>query len=161
MNISIFRPHNVYGPNMGLKHVVPQFIMEFLKHNDKSEKASINVKGSLKAVRAFCFVQDIVKGIQLLAKLNSGVNVYNLGNTKTLSMKELLSEISLILKKDYVISENSDTHFGGTRLRCPDIRKAESIGFLPEVEIQEGLKHTIDWYKKNYSTLTDLSNTTY
>ena len=66
MNISIFRPHNVYGTDMGLKHVIPEFIMEFLNKEEKNKIQLKLVKGQLESVRAFCYVSDIIDGINLL-----------------------------------------------------------------------------------------------
>ena len=154
MDISVFRPHNVYGPNMGLKHVIPEFIMEFLKEPSQSACAKINVKGNLKAVRAFCYVDDIVKGIKLIADKNKGVNVYNLGNSQTITMTELLQNISLLLERNFEISENKDVHLGGTLLRCPDIKKAQALGFKPIISLPVGLQRTVDWYVSNHAVLT-------
>ena len=156
-NISIFRPHNVYGPDMGLQHVVPQFIMEFLK-NKKNDIASIDVKGSLDAIRSFCYVDDIVAGIKLLSEVNEGVNVYNIGTNHKVSMKDLLDEIAKISNKDYKINHNDDQHIGGTKLRCPDISKISDLGYLPTHTLSQGLKNTYQWYEKNYEILS--KNTT-
>ena len=38
------------------------------------------MKGQLESVRAFCYVSDIIDGINIIAELNKGVNVYNIGN---------------------------------------------------------------------------------
>ena len=154
MDISVFRPHNVYGPNMGLKHVIPEFIMEFLKEKSQSACAKIHVKGNLKAVRAFCYVDDIVNGIKLIADKNKGVNVYNLGSSQTITMKELLQNISLLLERNFEIAEDKDTHLGGTLLRCPDIKKAKALGFKPTISLPFGLQRTVDWYVTNYANLT-------
>ena len=153
MDIGIFRPHNVYGPNMGLKHVIPEFIMEFLKEQNLQTQAEIRVKGNLEAVRAFCYVDDIVSGIKLIADKNKGVNVYNLGNSKTISMQKLLQEISVVLDRNFKIVKNTNTHLGGTSLRCPDIKKAQTLGFEPAISLSEGLQRTVDWYVSNYSDL--------
>ena len=156
-NISIFRPHNVYGPDMGLQHVIPQFIMEFLK-NKTQKVAEINTKGSLDAIRSFCYVDDIVDGIKILSEKNDGVNVYNIGTDHRVSIKDLLDEISKISKKDFLIANSDDQHPGGTKLRCPDISKISKLGFKPKNSLQFGLKKTFEWYENNYSALS--KNTT-
>jgi len=151
-NISIFRPHNVYGPDMGLQHVVPQFIMEFLK-NKSEDQAKIDVKGSLDAIRSFCYVDDIVAGIKLLSEKNDGVNVYNIGTNHKVSMSDLLDEISTISKTEYQINQNDNQHIGGTKLRCPDISKISELGFNPIYSLNQGLTNTYEWYENNYETL--------
>jgi UDP-glucose 4-epimerase len=162
MNVSIFRPHNVYGPDMGLKHVIPQFVMQFLEKlsiNDK--KMVIEAKGSLSADRAFCHVNDIIEGIRLISEKNEDVNVYNIGSMEKTKISELIKEISKFFGKDYEVNSISNTHIGGAESRCPDISKISKLGFKPKLSLKEGLSTTIDWYKKNYSELIKVSNTIY
>lgn len=161
MNISIFRPHNVFGPDMGLQHVIPQFIMEFLRQIDGEDEVRIETKGSLDAIRAFCYVDDIVRGLILLSEKNSGVNVYNIGNTHRVTMSELLSEIGSVMKCDYTVLAGRDEHIGGSMLRCPDITKIINLGFECSVPLSEGLLKTIDWYQDNLSKLTRIDNQIY
>lgn len=159
-NISIFRPHNVFGPDMGLQHVVPQFIMEFLKSENK-ELAEINTKGSLDAIRAFCYVDDIVNGLKIIRNKNEGVNVFNIGNDEKVSMRDLLERIANLTTKKYSILSNHDEHAGGTKLRCPDISKIKSLGYCPQYSLDDGLSITVNWYKKNYNELSKYKNEKY
>lgn len=161
MDISIFRPHNVYGPNMGLKHVIPEFIMEFLKAPSENDCVEINTKGPLNSTRAFCYVDDIVRGIELLKNFNKGVNVYNIGNTDIMSMSELLAEISNIINVKFNIANNHNSHRGGTMKRCPDIKKAKILGFNPTVGIRSGLVETINWYRAHHDELVTKKNGVY
>jgi UDP-glucose 4-epimerase len=161
MNMSIFRPHNVFGPDMGLQHVIPQFLMQFISQTDIDSEILVNVKGSLDAIRAFCYVDDIVKGIRLLSEHNDGVNVYNLGNTQKISMRDLLNEIAGIMGYKFKVSQEVNEHVGGSMLRCPDISKAEQLGFTCSTNLKEGLARTIDWYKANAKNLLAISSDTY
>jgi UDP-glucose 4-epimerase len=161
LNMSIFRPHNVFGPDMGLQHVIPQFIMEFLKKANFDKEIDIETKGSLDAIRAFCYVDDIIEGIILLHNSNKGVNVYNIGNTKKVSMRELLSLIGDLLNIKFSIAQSTNEHMGGSMLRCPDISKIEELGFQCSVSLTAGLSKTIDWYKKNLDKLLLVENKTY
>lgn len=161
MNISIFRPHNVFGPDMGLQHVIPQFIMEFLRQIDGEHEVRIETKGSLEAVRAFCYVDDIVSGLTLLSEKNSGVNVYNIGNTQRITMSELLGEIGRILRCSYTVSLGKNEHIGGSMLRCPDISKIADLGYECLVPLSEGLSKTINWYQDNLPKLTHVKNQIY
>ena len=161
LDISIFRPHNVYGPNMGLQHVIPEFIMEFLRSPPGGDCVRVSVKGSLNSTRAFCYVDDIVKGLKLLRKNNKGVNVYNLGNTDVISMRDLLGELASLFGTRFELEHIQDTHLGGTLQRCPDIAKAQSLGFMPSVDLRSGLKRTIDWYATSYRDLLKGKNDLY
>ena len=53
----IFRPHNVYGPNMGFDHVIPELMMKSLKAKNK-----ITIEGSGKETRSFCYIDDFLNG---------------------------------------------------------------------------------------------------
>ena len=60
--LQIFRPHNVYGPDMGWKHVIPQFINQAIKSTEKSKngKAQFLIQGDGNETRSFCYVDDVV-----------------------------------------------------------------------------------------------------
>lgn len=159
MNISIFRPHNVYGRDMGLKHVIPEFIMEFLNKEEKNNNpVKISVKGQLESVRAFCYVSDIIDGINLIAEFNKGVNVYNIGNPDPISMYALLQKISMLTQIKFEVFKEKDTHVGSTSVRCPDISKITKLGYKPSISLENGLKETIQWYSRNYKYLTKAGN---
>ena len=146
---------------MGLKHVIPEFIMEFLTQINENLEVKIKTKGSLDAIRAFCYVDDIVSGIKILSSRNKKVNVYNLGDTQKISMNNLISRIAIILNCEYTILEQLNEHAGGTLLRCPNIAKAEKLGFSCSTNLDNGLIKTIEWYKNNLDKMLSINNTTY
>jgi UDP-glucose 4-epimerase len=161
LNVSIFRPHNVYGPDMGLQHVIPQLLIQFLKNGSSREKITIELKGSDTAQRAFCYVDDIVMGMKLLEEKNVGANVYNLGNRDVVTIGNLLGRIAAFFEKDYETMRSEDQHVGGTNLRCPDLSKVESMGYKCKVDLDNGLKQTIEWYSENYDNLLKIQNPSY
>ena len=59
--MQVFRPHNVYGPDMGWKHVVPQLIGKSLEAV-RTGSNTITIQGDGRETRAFCFIDDIVMG---------------------------------------------------------------------------------------------------
>ena len=161
INMCIFRPHNVYGPDMGLKHVIPEFILKFLIGMEANKLIEIEPKGSVDATRAFCYVDDIISGLELISRKNEGVNIYNIGNTNQISIKDLIGKISDILKCNFKLISNKNLHIGGTEKRCPDISKISSIGFNCKTNLDEGLINTIDWYKNNLKMIKSVSNDIY
>ena len=161
LNVSVFRPHNVYGPDMGLQHVIPQFIMEFLK-NSENDIAKINVKGSLDSIRSFCYVEDIINGLEILEKHNEEANVYNIGDTVKISMKDLLNKISELTEQPYSLNKDiKNSHAGGAKLRCPDIKKIQSLGYNCQTSLDVGLKNTIIWYQDNFEKMSAIVNKTF
>ncbi len=158
LNTSIFRPHNVYGPDMGLQHVIPQFIMQFLQSDEK--KIDLLTKGPVESTRAFAYVTDVVSGMKLLENTNHSVDVYNIGTNEMVTIHEIIEKISNLLNKTFSISID-DQHMGSTPKRCPDIGKISSLGYSPNISFDKGLASTLDWYKKNYNSLSSVNNSIY
>ena len=73
----IFRPHNVYGPDMGNEHVIPQFINRMKKIRKKSNK--FNILGSGKEVRSFIHINDFTNAFGLILKRGKHLQIYNIG----------------------------------------------------------------------------------
>ena len=159
INTSIFRPHNVYGPDMGLQHVIPQFIMQFLDMKDNNN-IKIRARGSIDSTRAFVFVEDVIKGMKILEDIAPSVDVFNIGSNEQIEIQEIVSCIGLSLKKEFSIL-CEDEHIGSTPKRCPDISKIKNLGYKPNIKFQEGLNITLDWYIQNYNVLKKINKAFY
>jgi nucleoside-diphosphate-sugar epimerase len=137
----IFRPHNVYGPDMGNEHVMPEFINRFKKLKEKQFK----IQGSGNEIRSFIYIDDFVNAFELIMKKGKHLQIYNIGTTDKITIKRLVLKISKILKKKIIIKK-SPLRKGGTKKRLPDITKLRKIGFKQKVKIEQGLKKLIDYY---------------
>ena len=62
----IFRPHNVYGPDMGNEHVIPEFINQFKKIENK--KKNFKIQGTGREIRSFIFIEDFIQAFDLILK---------------------------------------------------------------------------------------------
>ena len=134
----IFRPHNVYGPDMGQEHVIPEFIERMKKLKNKLFK----IEGSGKEIRSFIFIDDFVSAFDLILKKGRHLNIYNIGTKEKITIKELAFKISKIFKKKIIINK-IPLKKGGTKIRDPDIKKIEKLGFKTKFTIKEGLKKII------------------
>jgi len=134
----IFRPHNVYGPNMGNEHVVPELINKF--KNIKNNK--IKIQGSGNEIRSFIYIDDFIKGIEILIKKGKHLNIYNIGTDKRTTIKQLVLVLANIFDKKVRIVKTK-LRLGGTKKRLPDIKKIKSLGFKPKISLYEGLKKII------------------
>ena len=143
----IFRPHNVYGPDMGFEHVIPELILKFLKIQ-KIKKVNLKIKGSGNETRAFNYIDDFVDGFMIMLKKGKHLNIYNIGSDEEISIKSLVKNISKISKIKINI-QNSVIAKGGTLRRCPDITKLKKLGYKPKIKIKNGLIPMINWYKRN------------
>jgi len=144
LDTRIVRIFNTYGPRMRLNdgRAVPNFIYQAL--NDKP----VTIYGNGKQTRSFCYVSDLIEGIYLLllSRENEPVNIGNPGEVSMLKLADLIIKLT---------NSNSRKIFkplpvDDPKVRCPDISKAKKIlNWQPKVKVKEGLKKTIEWFKKH------------
>lgn len=145
--VQVFRPHNVFGPNMGWKHVEPQFIMRALAAQDAGDGA-FPIQGHGTETRSFCYVDDIVQGILTMYEKGGHREIYHLGSDEEISILDLAGRIGKIVGVDLDIRPG-EAPPGGTPRRCPDIAKMRALGWSPEVGLDEGLERTVAWYREH------------
>lgn len=146
----IFRPHNVYGPDMGFEHVIPQFILRMNKNIKKSKVGTVDFKvnGSGRESRAFNFIDDFVDGFMKILKKGKHLNIYNIGSNEEIKISYLAKIIAKYFNREININYK-EKHMGGTKRRCPDIRKISKLGYKPKIKIKKGIKIVADWYLNN------------
>lgn len=145
--VQVFRPHNVYGPDMGWKHVIPQFILRFqeLVKQHAFGRIPFHIQGDGSQTRAFCYVDDIVEGIMLMYEKGQTRNVYHIGNPEMVSIAQLADRVAKYFGRELALVTDSAAD-GSTAVRCPDIGKMHALGYAPKVPLNEGLRITADWY---------------
>jgi len=134
----IFRPHNVYGAKMGNEHVIPEFINRFKSLKGKNFK----IQGSGNEIRSFIYIDDFIDAFDIIMKRGKHLNIYNIGTTEKIKIKNLAYKLSKIFKKKIVIKKSSLAK-GGTKIRVPNINKIKKIGFKPKFDLEKGLKKTL------------------
>jgi len=112
---------------------------------------NISVWGDGSPTRDFLYVDDAANGIILAAeKYNSSLPI-NLGSGIEISIKELVMKIIHLMDVDVDIVWDIEKPNGQPR-RCISIERArKEIGFEPKIDLDDGLKQTIDWYVSNLS----------
>jgi UDP-glucose 4-epimerase len=145
--VQVFRPHNVYGPDMGFKHVIPQFILRAAecKPTGPDPPIPFQIQGDGSETRAFCFVDDIVDGILTMYERGGHRQIYHIGNGEEVSMSELAEKIGTLLDVQLELQPGPKAE-GGTPRRCPDLQKIGALGYRPSVSLDEGLQQTVRWY---------------
>lgn len=146
----IIRPHNIFGENMGLKHVIPQIIFKIFKSTNKFQKnnAKIKIQGNGKETRAFCYIKDAVEQTIFISDKIKENGIFNVGFTREMKINDLIKEIDKILKIKTSI-KSGKVQKGGTLRRCPNQRKL--FGFKKfKNNFIIGLKQTVNWYKNYY-----------
>ena len=132
MPFSILRYHNVYGPNMGPNHVIPDFIT-------RGEIGIYELFGG-NNVRSFIFIRDAIRATLLVATHPQSRNrITHVGNSDPISMVQLAEKIMRI--KGW--SGDIEVHpapVGSVHYRCPDVKfLRETLGFKSEVDLETGL----------------------
>lgn len=151
-----FRPHNVYGPDMGWKHVLPQFIIRATELQKTFLQGVIPFKihGDGTQTRSFIYIDDFIDALVLLLKSGKHLETYHIGTVDEVTIKDVAEKIGDFFGRAIKI-EPGDPVLGETVRRCPDITKIESMGFAPKVSLDEGLGKTIGWYRNNLPLQSD------
>jgi dTDP-glucose 4,6-dehydratase len=138
----IVRIFNTYGPRMRLKdgRVVPAFIGQALKGEP------ITVFGDGRQTRSFCYCSDLIDGIFRLSQGDFHEPV-NIGNPNELTIREFAERIvRLIGSGSKIVYEPLPVD--DPKQRRPDITRAiQRLGWKPVVDLETGLKQTIEWFK--------------
>jgi nucleoside-diphosphate-sugar epimerase len=141
------RPFNIYGPNQVGVGAIHHFVVRAVKGED----LIIHDDGS--QIRAWCYVDDFIEGVLLaMASAASMGKSYNIGNPRsTITIYNLAHLIRFLSgSKSRIVFQRMNHQ--DVALRIPNIGAARSdLGFEPKVEIEEGLKKTIEWYRKKIS----------
>lgn len=145
----IFRPHNIYGPDMGWEHVIPQFVMRVKELNQQgSSPIKFPIQGTGKETRAFCFIDDMVKALMTVLEHGKHMEIYNIGTDQEVTIAELARIVGRYFKCDLDLVANA-TASGATLRRCPDISKIRALGFEPQINLEDGVHRTAGWYDAN------------
>ncbi len=143
--LKIVRIFNTYGPRMR-KHdgrVIPEFI------NRAIEGEPLIVHGDGEQTRSFCYVDDMVEGLIKVANTEEAfTGPVNLGNPQEVTINELAGKIIELVGSESVVSHAHKPEDDPMQ-RCPDISLAEeTFGFKPKIGLDEGLKKTIDYFRR-------------
>ncbi len=142
VDTKIVRIFNTYGPRMRVNdgRVVPNFIYQAL-HNKP-----LTAYGKGRQTRSFCYIDDLVEGIFRLmkSKINEPVNLGNPNEFTVIELAKLVQKLTRTKSKVIFKPLPQDD----PKQRQPDIVKAKRLlGWKPKVELKEGLKKTIAWFK--------------
>ena len=146
MNTKIARIFNTYGPRMRLKdgRAIPNFITQALTGQP------VTVFGTGSQTRSFCYIDDLVIGIQKLL-FSPLLEPVNLGNPEEMTLLTLAKKVlELTGSRSEIVFEPLPQD--DPKQRCPDLRRArEKLGWQPKVKLEKGLPNTINYFRKQLS----------
>lgn len=136
----VTRGNNVYGPHQFPEKLIPKFILR------ASRGEELPVHGDGLAVRSYLYVEDVAAAFDTV--LHKGVvgEVYNIGTTKERTVLDVASDIGKAfgIKTDKIMHVK-DRAFNDRRYFIDDVKLAQ-LGWKEEVQWEDGLQRTIDWY---------------
>ena len=142
--LDVIRYHNIYGPRMGGKHVMPQLIKRL-----RDGENPLKVFGA-DETRAFCFIDDAIEATMKIAcTTRKTAEVFHVGNDQEEIKIRDLANLIIKLMGLKIDIKPEDGKSGSVPRRCPDISKLrKEIKFKPLINLENGLKKTIEWYIK-------------
>ena len=147
VDIKIVRIFNTYGPRMlpDDGRVVSNFIVQALKGEE------ITVYGNGSQTRSFCYVDDLVNGLVRMMECEKFTGPVNLGNPDEYTILDFAKKIVAMTGSRSKIVHKPLPSDDPTQ-RQPDIALAgEKLGWKPKVSVDEGLRRTIDFFRKELS----------
>ncbi|MDP2055354.1 MAG: SDR family oxidoreductase [Acidobacteriota bacterium] len=142
LDTKIVRIFNTYGPRMRIRdgRAVPAFMTQALLNQD------VTVFGDGSQTRSFCYISDLVDGLirLMLSKENDPINI---GNPQEMTIEQIARQIiKMTGSTSKIIYKPLPTD--DPKVRQPDITRARTLlGWEPKVSLEEGLEHTIGYFK--------------
>jgi UDP-glucuronate 4-epimerase len=143
MNIACLRIFTAYGPRQRPEMA----IHKFTRLIDQGGKIPMYGDGSSR--RDYTYIDDLIEGILASIHRHKGFEMYNLGESETTPLNELIQLIEEALDKKANI-ESLEPQPGDVSLTYANVTKARRmLGYEPKVNIKEGIKRFVEWYKGN------------
>jgi GDP-L-fucose synthase len=144
-------PVNLYGPRDNFdpasSHVIPALIKKFVEAQERGDDV-VEVWGTGRATREFLYVDDAAQGIVRAAEHYDGAEPVNLGAGFEISIKDLAELVARLTGFQGRLVWNTSQPDGQPR-RCLDTARAERyFGFRAQTPFEEGLRRTIEWYRR-------------
>ena len=145
--VSILRPFNTYGPRQSARAVIPTIIIQTLA-------ADQVCLGELSSIRDFCYVDDTVEAFLAIAKTTAAIgSVVQVGSGREISISEVAKTIAGIVGREVpIVSEQRRIRPPASevvRLLCDASKAKHLMGWVPRIELEEGLARTIEWVRQN------------
>lgn len=147
--VIILRPHNVYGPDMGREHVIPQLVLRLKGlRQEARDPLPLPIQGSGKETRAFVFIDDFTDGALLAMERGAHLGIYHVGTMEERTIESVAQEVAAYFGRRVQVVSGALAD-GSPPRRCPDIRALTALGYRPTRSFREGLRLTAAWYDQH------------
>jgi len=154
-NVINLMPTNLYGPGDNFhptnSHVIPGLINRIHKAKECDAK-NVEIWGDGTPLREFLYVDDLSNAIKFILENNIEQNLINIGSSHEISILELANKIAEVINYPGKLIFD-DTKPNGNDRKLLDSSIIFSLGWKPQIKLDEGLKNTYSWYLENIKSL--------
>ncbi len=145
-------PVNLYGPrdnfDLNTSHVIPALIRKCIEAQARGDKEVV-LWGDGSPTREFLYAGDAADGILTASEFYNGGEPVNIGSGQEISIKDLAEMIARLTGFEGKLVWDTSYPNGQPRRALDTSRAADYFGWRAQTSFEEGLKHTIAWYRKN------------
>lgn len=144
----IARPHNIYGPDMGAEHVIPEFCLRMNKiiEDEPDGVAEFPIQGTGAETRSFCYIDDCVGQLMLLLDRGEPMGIYHVGTMDEHTIADVATRVANCYGQPIKIVPGSLPK-GSPPRRMPDTTQIQVLGWQGSTGFDEGLAKTVNWYR--------------
>lgn len=148
--VVIARPHNIYGPDMGWEHVIPEFCERMSRLTREQPEGVIDfpIQGTGQETRSFCYISDCTDQLAKLADPATPGGIYHVGAMNEITITEVAQMIAAAYEREIKVVPGTLPK-GSPPRRLPDTAKITALTGLPEVGFPAGVRRTVEWYRAN------------
>ncbi len=143
LDITCLRFFTVYGPRQRPEMAIHKFARLI------DEGKSLPMFGDGTTRRDYTFVADIIDGVTKAMDSCGGFHVYNLGESQTIELRELIAVIADALGKEAIIDQRPEQPGDVPRTFADISRAKEELGYAPSTDVKTGVSHFVAWYLEN------------
>ncbi|GAW93298.1 NAD-dependent epimerase/dehydratase family protein [Calderihabitans maritimus] len=144
LKMTILRVSDIYGPRNSRVSLPIHFLLQVLKGQP------LVVHGDGSQSRTYTYVSDLVKAVLLALERNKAVGeIFNISGDRCISVRELAAQVIRVTGSGVGILVDPGAETDTRRLWIDNRKAREVLGFRPEVNLEEGLRRTYDWLRRN------------
>ena len=143
MHTHCLRFFTVYGPRQRPEMAIHQFVRRI------EEGLPIEMFGDGTTSRDYTYIDDIVDGVVAAIERVDGYGIFNLGESKTIELRELIGLIGRHAGRKPIIEARPSQPGDVTRTFADVSRARQAYGYDPKVNIDEGIRRFVDWYRSS------------
>ena len=151
----ITRGNNVYGPHQYPEKLIPKFTNQILRN------MPVTIHGNGLNTRNFLYVVDVARAFDTILHKGAVGHIYNIGGVNEKPNIEVAKHLIKVLgqehREDELITYVPDRNFNDLRYTI-NCKKLHGLGWAEEMPWEEGIKNTVEWYKKHTSRYANIEN---